>query len=88
MKHPDVVVMGGGIVGCAVAYWLTRAGLSPLLIERDGIAGGSSGACMGHLMMMPDPQDMYQLSRRSVELWRAFHDFVPIIYLFSTSFNL
>jgi glycine/D-amino acid oxidase-like deaminating enzyme len=74
VKHPDVVVIGGGIVGCAVAYWLTRAGLSPLLIERDGIAGGSSGACMGHLMMMPDPQDMYQLSRRSVELWRAFHD--------------
>ncbi len=25
-------------------------------------------------MMMPDPEDMYHLSRRSVELWRAFHD--------------
>lgn len=73
MKHPDVVVIGGGIVGCAVTYWLTRAGLSPLLVERDGIAGGSSGSCMGHLMMMPDPFDMYQLSHRSMELWQSFH---------------
>ena len=67
MKHPDVVVIGGGIVGCAVTYWLARAGLSTLLVERDGIAGGSSGSCMGHLMMMPDPADMYRLSHRSVE---------------------
>ncbi|MEE2886332.1 MAG: FAD-dependent oxidoreductase [Planctomycetota bacterium] len=74
MKKPDVVVIGGGIVGCAVTYWLTRAGLFPLLIERGGIAGGSSGACMGHLMTMPDPYDMYQLSHRSVELWAKFHD--------------
>ena len=29
---------------------------------------------MGHLMMMPDPYDMYELSRRSVELWSEFHD--------------
>ena len=35
----DVVVIGGGIVGVATAFWCSRAGLETVLVEmRDGLS--------------------------------------------------
>lgn len=46
----QVVVIGGGVVGCAVAHALTRHGVSALLLEADGeLATGASGANSGIL---------------------------------------
>jgi glycine oxidase len=44
-----VVVVGGGVVGCATAYQLARAGLDVTLIERDSIAAHASGHNAGNL---------------------------------------
>lgn len=44
---PDVIVVGGGIVGCATAYYLAREGLQPLLLERATTATEASGANAG-----------------------------------------
>jgi glycine oxidase len=44
-----VAVVGGGVVGCATAYQLTRAGLNVTLIERDAIAAHASGRNAGNL---------------------------------------
>jgi glycine/D-amino acid oxidase-like deaminating enzyme len=49
---PDVVVIGGGIIGACCAYFLSCEGLSVHLVERGGIASGCSGACqfgIGHI---------------------------------------
>jgi glycine oxidase len=46
---PDVVVMGGGIVGCSIAYHLTLAGARVLLLERDHLGAGASGVAAGML---------------------------------------
>ena len=46
---PDVVVVGGGVVGCATAYFLARDGYSVTLIERDSIASHASGFAYGGL---------------------------------------
>jgi glycine/D-amino acid oxidase-like deaminating enzyme len=45
----DVVVIGGGIVGCAAAYELAAAGADDVvLLERaDAVGTGSTGACAG-----------------------------------------
>ena len=45
----DAVVIGAGAVGCAVALELTRRGLKPLVIERDGIAFNASAYAWGGL---------------------------------------
>jgi glycine/D-amino acid oxidase-like deaminating enzyme len=66
----DVVVAGGGIVGCAVACFAARAGLRVLLCERDGIAGATSGSSQGHLMVVGEPGPLHTLTRRSVALWQ------------------
>jgi glycine/D-amino acid oxidase-like deaminating enzyme len=44
---PEVAVVGGGIVGCAVAAFLAEAGASVVIVERDAIAAGASGRNSG-----------------------------------------
>src|SRR5438477_340559 len=39
-----VVVAGGGVIGCSVAYHLGKAGAQPVLLERGEPAGEASGA--------------------------------------------
>ena len=43
----DVVVAGGGIVGAACAFFLARRGASVIVLERGGIACGSTSATQG-----------------------------------------
>ncbi|NLZ53912.1 MAG: FAD-binding oxidoreductase [Thermoanaerobacteraceae bacterium] len=45
MQSADVVVIGGGVIGCSVAYHLAKVGVSVILVERNDIASGTSGAC-------------------------------------------
>lgn len=45
----DVVVIGGGIVGCATAFYLARSGASVILLERGRVGEGASGAAAGML---------------------------------------
>ena len=45
----DVAVIGGGIVGCALAAFLAEAGADVTLYERDSIAAGASGRNSGVL---------------------------------------
>ncbi len=47
--HPDVVIVGGGIIGCLAAYYLGQRGLSAVIIERDGIGSQASGNAAGIL---------------------------------------
>jgi glycine oxidase len=46
---PDVVIVGGGIIGCATAFYLAREGASVTVLERGEIAGEASGAAAGML---------------------------------------
>jgi len=69
--HPDVVVVGGGIVGAACGYYLAREGLSVQLLERSFPASGTSGACEGNLLLWDkEPTRELPLGQRSLELWR------------------
>ena len=43
------MIVGGGVVGCATAYFLARDGLSVMLIERDSVASHASGFAYGGL---------------------------------------
>ncbi len=45
-----VVIVGGGVMGCSIAYHLELAGASVVLLERGEIGGESSGAAAGMLI--------------------------------------
>lgn len=47
----DVVIVGAGVIGAAIAFHLTRRGVRPLLIEKEDPAAGSSGACDGLILL-------------------------------------
>ncbi|MEX2599243.1 MAG: FAD-dependent oxidoreductase [Dehalococcoidia bacterium] len=47
---PDVIVIGGGVIGASTAYFLSAEhNLRCLVLERDGIASGASGGAAGEL---------------------------------------
>ena len=45
----DVAIIGGGVTGCAAAYYLTREGLDVAVIDHQGIANAASGYALGLL---------------------------------------
>ncbi len=45
----DIVVVGGGIAGCAIAYECARRGAAVTLLERDFVGSGATGAAAGML---------------------------------------
>lgn len=49
----DVVIIGGGLTGCATAYACAAAGMRPIVIEADRLGSGSSGRSAG--LLLPDP---------------------------------
>lgn len=73
----DVVIVGGGIVGAAVAASCTRAGLQVALVERDVIGGGATAAGMGHIVVMDDSEAQFALTRYSQVLWSELAESLP-----------
>ena len=72
----DVVIIGGGIVGCATAYELARRGLRPVIIERDSIGSHASGFAFGELLPwwgrgIPGP--LFDFGRRCLKLHDELH---------------
>lgn len=49
MKNSDVVIVGGGAVGCATAYFLAKEGIDVVLLEKESVACAASGYAMGLL---------------------------------------
>jgi glycine oxidase len=45
----DVAIIGGGVIGCAIAYYLSREGARVVVLERGLIGGEASGAAAGML---------------------------------------
>lgn len=64
----DVVVVGGGIIGCSTAAALARAGADVILVERNEIAHGASGRNHG-LLLHPQMQACEPLYRQSLMIY-------------------
>jgi glycine/D-amino acid oxidase-like deaminating enzyme len=72
--QPDVVVIGGGIVGVAAAAQLALSGRSTLLLERATVGAAASGRNSGVVQHPFDPV-LADLYRRTVEAYRALPGF-------------
>jgi len=78
---PDVVVVGGGVVGAACADALARRGASVTLVERDGLAAGASGRNMG-LWLPTEDRATQELARRSRRAYLELADDTPVPFRF------
>lgn len=67
-ESADVVVIGAGVVGCSVAYYLAREGVSVTLLEREAIGSGASAHATGSLSLLGaefSPGASFQMARAS-----------------------
>jgi sarcosine oxidase subunit beta len=73
-KTADVVIIGAGVIGAAIAYHLTRHGIRPLLVEKSAPAAGSSGACDGLVFLQSKKPGLHL--RLALESRRRFDGLV------------
>ncbi|WP_435613158.1 NAD(P)/FAD-dependent oxidoreductase [Streptomyces sp. bgisy159] len=67
----DVVVVGAGMVGAACAFYAARAGLDVVVVDRGPVAGGTTGAGEGNLLVSDkEPGPELELALLSLGLWR------------------
>ena len=65
----DLVVIGGGIIGCSAALWLAEQGHRVVLLEKGRIAGEQSGRNWGWVRRMGRARAEYPLGIESLRLW-------------------
>ncbi|TMD77143.1 MAG: FAD-binding oxidoreductase, partial [Chloroflexi bacterium] len=89
MESADVVIAGGGIMGCALAYQLAKRDVDVILLERDTLGSQSTGKCAGGVRQQFSMEANVRLQRLSVRLFEDFEretgqpaDFRQIGYLF------
>ena len=71
----DLVVIGGGVIGCATAFFAARAGLRVLVLERRAALGTlTTPASTGAFRLQFDNPEEIALVREGVELFDAFAD--------------
>jgi glycine oxidase len=74
-RHPDVLVVGGGVIGLATAVFCRRAGVGRVLVIEAGrlasaASGGAGGALAPELHQLSDPPAFVALGRASLALHR------------------
>ncbi|MCX6923623.1 MAG: FAD-dependent oxidoreductase [Verrucomicrobia bacterium] len=65
----DIIIVGAGIVGAACAAECAGAGLKVMVLDRGPIGGGTTGAGMGHLVVLDDSEAQFALTHYSRRLW-------------------
>ena len=69
----DVIIIGGGVIGCSVAYQLAKQGLGVIVLERSQFGSGASGATAGVIGPIwhidTAHKELFSLGMRSLELF-------------------
>ncbi|MEM5477708.1 FAD-dependent oxidoreductase [Pacificibacter sp. AS14] len=69
-KHARVVIVGGGVIGCSVAYHLTKLGWKDVvLLERKQLTSGTTWHAAGLIAQLRASQNMTRLAKYSQELY-------------------
>ena len=78
-KSADVVVIGGGIVGVATAFWLSKAGLDTVLVDmRDGLSTLTTPLSIESFRAQMTEKAMADLVLPSIRMYENFADTVGI----------
>jgi len=74
IKSADVVIIGGGIIGCCVAYYLSKEGVKVILIEKDYLGSGASGSNQGATAFHRTLDVTRELSLMSLQMYQNVVD--------------
>jgi sarcosine oxidase subunit beta len=73
-EKADMVIIGGGVMGCAIAYNLAREGLKPVVIEKSDIGGEASGANGGGVRQSARNLKEMPLAIESIQIYGQLHE--------------
>ena len=71
-SHAEIVIVGGGIAGCSVAYHLAKMGKTDvLLLEQGKLTSGTTWHAAGLVGQMRPNRNMTQMSKYGIELYAS-----------------
>ena len=71
-SHAQVVIIGGGIAGCSVAYHLTQLGWQDVvLLERKSLTSGTTWHAAGLIGQLRATHNLTRLAQYTAELYAA-----------------
>jgi glycine/D-amino acid oxidase-like deaminating enzyme len=76
IDHSEITVVGGGVIGCFIAYYLAKAGRDVVLVEKGDVGAGASGAndaCIMAQSKKPGPKLKLAI-HSSNTLWEGLAD--------------
>jgi len=75
MRKADAVIVGGGVVGCSIAFHLAKMGMEKvLLLEKNLLASGSTGKCAGGIRQQFSTAINIQICMASVKFLERFQE--------------
>jgi sarcosine oxidase, subunit beta len=72
----DVIIVGGGFMGAASAFFLRKRGLSVILLERGLIGRQASGTNFGNVRRQGRPVEQLPLANRSRAIWGKLKELI------------
>jgi sarcosine oxidase, subunit beta len=76
VQRADVVIVGGGIMGAATAFFLRKRGVPVILLERGLIGQQASGVNFGNVRRQGRYLDQLPLANRSREIWGKLKELI------------
>lgn len=73
-EKADVVIVGGGVMGCAIACNLAKEGLKPAVVEKSDIGGEASGANGGGVRQSARNLKEMPLAMESIRMYGDLHE--------------
>ena len=78
-NRASVVVIGGGVVGCSIAYNLAKKGITDVvLIEKSFLSSGATGRCGAGVRQQWGTKQNCLLARESMRIFENFKDILEI----------
>lgn len=72
---PDVLIIGGGVVGCSIAYNLTKRGCkNVLVVERNTLGSGSTSKAAGGIRQQFSSEANVKICMYAVDFFEHFHE--------------
>jgi len=78
-NKPDVLIIGAGIIGCCLAYEMSKAGFRTLNVDFQQVAGaGSTGNSCGNVRFYYSTRDGCALAYESAWYWQNWKEYIGV----------
>jgi glycine/D-amino acid oxidase-like deaminating enzyme len=75
IQKADVVIIGGGVIGTSIFYHLAKNKIDVVLLEKNSIASGTSGASEGIIFLQTKkPGILLEMALRSAEIFESLEE--------------